>query len=87
MRSQKRALREYQQALIDAYYDAWMKEMLEPLYEAFQQRKRGDFNHNDLTELSTRYTEKTKKSIVSSRKAGTRLSLASRWIATGFQYG
>ena len=36
-----KALREYQQALIDAYYDNWMKEMLEPLYQAFQQWKQG----------------------------------------------
>ena len=41
MRGQKKALREYQQALIDAYYDDWIHEMLDSLYEAFQQWKPG----------------------------------------------
>lgn len=51
MRHQKRTLRDYQQILIDAYYDNWMREILEPLYEAFQQWKQGILKHNDLTEL------------------------------------
>ena len=51
MRQQKRTLREYQQALIDAYYDMWMHQILDPLYEAFQQWKRGDLEHSALTEL------------------------------------
>ncbi|MBM3120269.1 MAG: hypothetical protein FJ006_12135 [Chloroflexi bacterium] len=51
MKGQKKPLREYQQSMIDAYYDSWMKEMLEPLYEAFQQWKRGDLKHDELTEL------------------------------------
>jgi len=46
-----KALKEYQQALIDAYYDSWMKEMLEPLYKAFQQWKQGNLKHDELTEL------------------------------------
>jgi len=32
MMGQKKLLREYQQSMINAYYDSWMKEMLEPLY-------------------------------------------------------
>lgn len=51
MRGQKKPLREYQQSMIDAYYDNWMHEMLDPLYEAFQQWKQGNLKHNDLTEL------------------------------------
>ena len=51
MRQQKRTLREYQQELIDAYYDMWMHSILDPLYEAFQQWKRGDLQHSELTEL------------------------------------
>ena len=51
MSGQKKALKAYQQALIDAYYDTWMRQMLEPLYEAFQQWERGDLKHSDLTEL------------------------------------
>ena len=48
---QKKLLREYQQSMINAYYDSWMKEMLEPLYEAFQQWKQGSLKHDELTEL------------------------------------
>ncbi|MBM4446122.1 MAG: hypothetical protein FJ023_02055 [Chloroflexi bacterium] len=51
MRQQKRALREYQQALIDAYYDMQMHSILDPLYDAFQQWKRGGLQHSELTEL------------------------------------
>lgn len=51
MKGQKAVSREYQQALIDAYYDTRMHEILDPLYEAFQQWKRGNIKHNDLTEL------------------------------------
>ena len=51
MKGQKIALREYQQSLIDAYHDAQMHEILDPLYEAFQQWKRGDLEYNVLTEL------------------------------------
>jgi hypothetical protein len=51
MRLQKRTLREYQQALIDAYYDMWMHSILDPLYEASLQWKRGDLQHSELTEL------------------------------------
>ena len=47
----KGPLREYQQALIDAYYDMWMHQILDPLYEAFQQWKRGDLQHGELTEI------------------------------------
>ena len=47
----KRPLREYQQALIDAYHDMWMHQILDPIYEAFQQWKRGDLQHHELTEL------------------------------------
>ncbi len=51
MKHQRKALREYQQALIDDYYDLWMHQILDPLYEAFQQWKRGDLEHSRLTEL------------------------------------
>jgi hypothetical protein len=50
-RGQKQPLREYQQALINAYYDIWTHRMPDPLYEAFQQWKRGDLHHDELTEL------------------------------------
>lgn len=46
-----RQLREYQQALIDAYHDTWMHQILDPLYEAFQRWKQGDLQHQELTEL------------------------------------
>jgi len=51
MRSQSKSWRQYQQDLIDAYYDARRHEILDPLYKAFEQWKRGDIKHNDLTEL------------------------------------
>jgi hypothetical protein len=47
----ERPLREYQQALIDDYYDTWMHQILDPLYEAFQKWKQGDLEHSELTEL------------------------------------
>jgi hypothetical protein len=43
MGSQKRTLRDYRQALIDAYYDAWMHEMLDPLYEGIPAMEAGEF--------------------------------------------
>ena len=61
MRQQKRTLREYQQALIDAYYDMWMHSILGPLYEAFQQWKRGDLQHSELTELIHRVHRENQK--------------------------
>ncbi|MBI4329961.1 MAG: hypothetical protein HY673_01610 [Chloroflexi bacterium] len=51
MTDHRKGLRDYQQAMIDAYYDAWMHRVLDPLYEAFQQWKRGDLPHDALTEL------------------------------------
>lgn len=50
-KEQKRSLREYQQVLINAYYDMWMHKILDPLYEAFQQWKLGVLKHDELTEL------------------------------------
>jgi len=47
----KELRREYQQALIDAYYDMWVHQILDPLYEAFQRWKQGDLQHEELTEL------------------------------------
>ena len=61
MTGQNKALRDYQQALIDAYYDASMHEMLDPLYEAFQQWKQGDLKHTDLTELIHRVHNENQK--------------------------
>lgn len=51
MKYQKRTLREYQQTLIDDYYDMWMHRILDPLCEAFQQWKRGNLKHSEVTEL------------------------------------
>jgi len=56
-----KALREYQQALIDAYYDNWMKEMLEPLYQAFEQWKQGKLKHDELTKLIHRTHRENQK--------------------------
>ena len=50
-KQRKGPLQEYQQALIDAYYDMWMHKILDPLFEAFQQWKQGNLQHNELTEL------------------------------------
>ena len=51
MGSQKRTLRYYRQALIDVYYDAWMHEMLDPLYEDIPAMEAGNSKQNNLTEL------------------------------------
>lgn len=50
MSTKKSTVKEYQQSLIDAYYDYKMREMLEPLYEACQQWKSGKLEHDDITE-------------------------------------
>jgi hypothetical protein len=39
---------QWEQALIDAYYDARMHEVLDPLYEKFQQWKAGELQHWDM---------------------------------------
>jgi hypothetical protein len=49
--SGNKMLKAYQQTLIDAYYDHKNHQVLDPLYEAFQQWKRGEITHDDITEL------------------------------------
>ena len=39
---------EWEQSLIDAYYDARMHEALDPLYEKFQRWKAGELEHADI---------------------------------------
>lgn len=51
MSSQKNVSRQYEQALIGAYYDSRMHEILDPLFDAFQQWKAGHLSHDELTEL------------------------------------
>ena len=41
---------EWEQSLIDAYYDARMHETLDPLYEKFQLWKAGELEHADIDE-------------------------------------
>jgi len=39
---------QWEQALIDAYYDHRWRQVLEPLYEKFQRWKGGEFTHADM---------------------------------------
>ncbi|MFL5659111.1 MAG: hypothetical protein ACJ8CB_33620 [Ktedonobacteraceae bacterium] len=39
---------QWEQSLIDAYYDARMHEALAPLYEKFQRWKAGELEHADI---------------------------------------
>ncbi len=39
---------EWEQALIDAYYDRRWHEVLDPLYEQFQRWKAGELHHDDM---------------------------------------
>ena len=41
---------QWEQSLIDHYYDFRHRELLEPLYEQFQRWKAGDLSHADLHE-------------------------------------
>ncbi len=40
-----------EQALLDAFYDYRWREMLEPLYQKFLQRKVGELDHIDMNEV------------------------------------
>jgi hypothetical protein len=40
--------REWEQALIDAYYDYRWRQVLDPLYEQFQRWKAGELTHADM---------------------------------------
>ena len=39
---------QWEQALIDAYYDYRCRQVLEPLYEKFQRWKAGELDHSDM---------------------------------------
>src|SRR3989442_2884389 len=41
---------QWEQALIDAYYDMQYHRVLDPLYEKFQQWKAGELTHDDIDE-------------------------------------
>jgi hypothetical protein len=41
---------QWEQALLDAYYDYRWQQVLEPLYQKFQQWKAGELDHMDMDE-------------------------------------
>ncbi len=41
---------QWEQALLDAYYDYRWRQVLEPLYQKFQQWKAGELDHMDMDE-------------------------------------
>jgi hypothetical protein len=51
MSIKNKAFREYQQSLIDSYYDFKMHGILDPLYELFQKWKTRELTHDDVTGL------------------------------------
>ena len=41
---------QWEQALLDAYYDYRWRQVLDPLYQKFQQWKASDLDHTDMVE-------------------------------------
>ena len=48
--SGNKAIRKWEQDLIDAYYDHYNHQILDPLYEQFQQWKAGELTHEDMNQ-------------------------------------
>jgi len=48
--SHNKAIRKWEQDLIDAYYDHYNHQILDPLYEQFQQWKAGELTHEDMNQ-------------------------------------
>jgi hypothetical protein len=46
--SNNKAIRKWEQDLIDVYYDYYYHQILDPLYEQFQQWKVGKLTHEDM---------------------------------------
>jgi hypothetical protein len=46
--SNNKAIRKWEQDLIDAYYDYYYHQILDALYEQFQQWKAGELTHEDM---------------------------------------
>ncbi len=53
--------REWEQQLVDAYYDHRWKEVLEPLYEDFQRWKAGELTHADMDQAIHQTHKKTQE--------------------------
>lgn len=95
MTIKKDIAKEYQQALIDAYYDYIMSETLGPLYEAFKQWKMGNLEHDEITELIPEiHTEnrqaynffmQSRKWLISCIKADT--EWFSKWLSASSRSG
>lgn len=52
---------QWEQALLDAYYDYRWREVLEPLYQKFQQWKAGELDHMDMDEAIHKTHKKTRE--------------------------
>ena len=52
---------QWEQTLIDAYYDMVYHEVLDPLYEQFQQWKAGELQHADIDEAIHEVHKKNQK--------------------------
>jgi hypothetical protein len=50
---------QWEQALLDSYYDYRWREVLEPLYQKFQQWKAGELDHMDMDEAIHKTHKKT----------------------------
>ena len=48
--SRNKPVRQWEQDLIDAYYDHSYRQVLDPLYEQFQRWKAGELSHEDMNE-------------------------------------
>jgi hypothetical protein len=52
---------QWEQALIDAYYDYRWREILDPLYEKFQRWKAGELSHDDMDAAIHQTHKQTRK--------------------------
>ncbi len=48
--SHSKAIRQWEQDLIDSYYDYYYHQILDPLYEEFQRWKVGELTHEDMNQ-------------------------------------
>ena len=55
---------QWEQALLDAFYDYNWRQVLEPLYQKFQQWKAGELDHMDISE-AIHYTRKQTQEVYS----------------------
>lgn len=87
MSEKKKVVREYQQSMIDAYYDLKMHELLDPLYDAFLLWRKVSLTHDELNELIHKAHRKNQRLWGFLRKRRAQWFPASNQMKTGFATG